>query len=135
MLSRTIDKVIQKGVKVVLNISDTGVIKLTRGDTARFSIGILNEISDSAYSISDNDQLSLTVKKKVKDEDALIQKTITGTTLFHIEPEDTTPIKPHDGKEEKQKENKKSKPSIFERIINKIKDGVDQSFSEDGEQN
>ena len=80
MLSRTIDKVIQKGVKVVLNISDTGAIKLTRGDTARFSVGILNEISDSAYSISYNDQLTLTVKKKVKDKDALIQKTITGAT-------------------------------------------------------
>ena len=90
MLSRTIYKVIQKGVKVVLNISDTGVIKLTRGDTARFSVGILNEISDSAYGISDNDQLTLTVKKKVKDEDALIQKTITGSTLFHIKPEDTS---------------------------------------------
>ena len=92
MLSRTIYKVIQKGVKVVLNISDTGVIKLTRGDTARFSVGILNEISDSAYSISDNDQLTLTVKKKVKDEDSLIQKTITGATLFHIKPEDTSSL-------------------------------------------
>lgn len=92
MLSRTIYKVIQKGVKVVLSISDTGVIKLTRGDTARFSIGILNEISDSAYSISDNDQLTLTVKKKVKDEDVLMQKTITGATLFHIKPEDTSSL-------------------------------------------
>lgn len=92
MLSRTIYKVIQKGVKVVLNISDTGVIKLTRGDTARFSVGILNEISDSAYSISNNDRLTLTVKKKVKDEDALIQKTITGATLFHIKPEDTSSL-------------------------------------------
>ena len=76
----------------MLNISDTGVIKLTRGDTARFSVGILNEISDSAYGISDNDQLTLTVKKKVKDEDALIQKTITGATLFHIKPEDTSSL-------------------------------------------
>lgn len=76
----------------MLSISDTGVIKLTRGDTARFSIVILNEISDSAYSISDNDQLTLTVKKKVKDEDVLMQKTITGSTLFHIKPEDTSSL-------------------------------------------
>lgn len=76
----------------MLSISDTGVIKLTRGDTARFSIVILNEISDSAYSISDNDQLTLTVKKKVKDEDVLMQKTITGSTLFHINPEDTSSL-------------------------------------------
>lgn len=74
----------------MLNISDTGVIKLTRGDTARFSVGILNEISESNYSIKNDDRLTFTVKKKVKDEVSLIQKTITGSTLFHIKPEDTS---------------------------------------------
>lgn len=73
----------------MLNISDTGVIKLTRGDTAKISVGILSDNSDSEYAIKDTDKLTFTVKKKTKDKDYLLQKTAIGSTLIHIKPEDT----------------------------------------------
>lgn len=69
--------------------STDNTIKLTRGDTARFSIDITNDISESDYTFSKDDILNFTVKKRVKDEEPLIKKTSVGTTLFYIKPEDT----------------------------------------------
>lgn len=69
--------------------STDNTIKLTRGDTARFSIDITNDITESDYTFSKDDTLKFTVKKRVKDEASLISKTSIGTTLFHIKPEDT----------------------------------------------
>lgn len=72
----------------MLYVLDDGTIKLTRGDTARIAITINNLLSQE-YSIGKEDSLTLTIKKKVKDVEPLLQKIVKGTTLFHIKPEDT----------------------------------------------
>ena len=74
----------------MLHIDETSnTIQLTRGDTARFSVPIDNETSGEEYVLSDDDRITFTVKKRVKDETPLFQKTVFGTTLFHVKPEDT----------------------------------------------
>ena len=74
----------------MLHIDETSnTIQLTRGDTARFSVPIDNETSGKEYVLSDNDKLTFTIKKRVKDETPLLQKTVFGTILFHVKPEDT----------------------------------------------
>ena len=72
----------------MLYVLDDGTIKLTRGDTARIAITI-NNLLNQEYSIGKEDSLTLTIKKKVKDIEPLLQKIVKGTTLFHIKPEDT----------------------------------------------
>ena len=72
----------------MLYVEQNGTIRLTRGDTARFSVQISNDLSEEGYTISSEDKLTLTVKKRVKDETPLLQKTAIGTTLFHIKPSD-----------------------------------------------
>lgn len=73
----------------MLSVSETGTISLTRGDTARFSISIRNGITFEDYEIQPEDILVMTIKKKVKDKDALVQKTIIGSNVFHLLPTDT----------------------------------------------
>ena len=61
----------------MLHIDETSnTIQLTRGDTARFSVPIDNETSGEEYVLSDNDKLTFTIKKRVKDEMPLLQKTV-----------------------------------------------------------
>ena len=67
-------------------------IMLTRGDTARFNVGITSKISQEDYEIQSDDTLTMTVKKSVKDEDFCFQKVVTGSTLIHVEPSDTKNI-------------------------------------------
>lgn len=74
----------------MLSVQSDGTIRLTRGDTARISVYINNDINDTEYNISETDILTFTVKKSVSDKTPYISKTITGSNLFHIKPEDTT---------------------------------------------
>lgn len=76
----------------MLYVNEGGIIRLTRGDTARLNVSIINDINSSPYEVSSTDVLQLTVRKKVKDADYCFQKTIVGSTLFHIEPEDTAEL-------------------------------------------
>lgn len=76
----------------MLSVSENGSIGLTRGDTARFNVSIKNGITLEDYEIQPNDVLVMTIKKKVKDKEPLIQKTITGASVFHILPTDTQPL-------------------------------------------
>lgn len=73
----------------MLSVQSDGTIRLTRGDTARLSVYINNNLNDTEYSISETDELTFTVKKTEKDKTPYITKTITGSNLFHIKPEDT----------------------------------------------
>ena len=52
----------------MLQIETDGSIKLTRGDTARLTITIEDMIANEPYIIEENDTLTLTIKKTVKDE-------------------------------------------------------------------
>ena len=74
----------------MLIVSKYGEIKLTRGDTAYLivtpTIGKGEE--KQPYTVKNDDVLIFTVKEDYDDE-AVIKKEITGSTTFHIKPEDT----------------------------------------------
>ena len=73
----------------MLYVNADGSIQLTRGDTARLSITIENDLTNDTYEITENDTIRLTVKRTVKDEEPLFQKVIKGSNQFSIDPEDT----------------------------------------------
>jgi hypothetical protein len=68
---------------------NTGVIKLTRGDTAYLEVPLINELTKEDYVMQPEDTLTLSLKKNVKDAVACVQKTIKGTNCFKLLPEDT----------------------------------------------
>lgn len=71
-------------------------INLTRGDTARFNVDIVDE-NGSPFTFSIGDRLTLTVKKTTTDPNVLFQivneKDATNSIeVFHIEPSHTSPM-------------------------------------------
>lgn len=73
----------------MFSIAEDGTIQLTRGDTARFSIGVTNDITGFNYDVASDDTITFTVKKKVTDKTPLLQKNVIGCTVIHIKPTDT----------------------------------------------
>ena len=73
----------------MLYISKVGVIRLTRGDTADFSISVQNEVSKDSYEIQAGDTFRFTVKESSEDTDIVLQKVLNGLDSFTIEPDDT----------------------------------------------
>lgn len=73
----------------MLYIESNNVIKLTRGDTAKLTVPIENDLDNSSYVMDEQDTLTFTIKKSVKDNENLVQKVVTGSNNFHIKPEDT----------------------------------------------
>lgn len=71
---------------------DDKTIKLTRGDTARLTVPIINLANNGEYTMESGDILYFTVKKTAKDSDFLFQKSVTGSNLIHIRPEDTADL-------------------------------------------
>ena len=71
----------------MFKIDNNNKITLVRGDTAIFTLGLAD------YSLSEGDQVKLTVKHSVSDSRALISKTITeftdGKAVFEFLEEDT----------------------------------------------
>lgn len=63
----------------MLYIKDDGTIRLTRGDTARLTIPIINSANNDEYIMQSCDVLFFTVKKSAKDTNYLFQKKLTGT--------------------------------------------------------
>lgn len=68
---------------------DDKTIKLTRGDTARLTVPIINLANNGEYTMESGDILYFTIKKTAKDSDFLFQKSVTGSNSIHIRPEDT----------------------------------------------
>lgn len=73
----------------MLYIESNNVIRLTRGDTAKLTVPIENDLDNSSYVMDEQDTLTFTIKKSVKDNENLIQKVVIGSNNFHIKPEDT----------------------------------------------
>lgn len=73
----------------MLNISSTGEIELTRGDSAWLTVDIANDTTGEAYLMNPEDTLTLSLKKSVYDDDPVLQKTIKGSNIFNILPTDT----------------------------------------------
>lgn len=74
----------------MLYIESDKTIRLTRGDTAYLTVTLSNNQPSTSYVMDENDVLTFSVKRKPKtDVDCLVQKSIKGSNMFHIEPEDT----------------------------------------------
>lgn len=73
----------------MLKVFDDNTVELTRGDTARLSVTVTNDDGEE-YDIQDTDTLTLSMKKKVKDSEVLVTKSVIGSNVFHIKPEDTS---------------------------------------------
>lgn len=76
----------------MLYVESNGTIRLTRGDTARLIVTIENETLSENYEIAEDDTLTFSVKKSAKDAEPLLQKSIVGSNVFYIRPEDTSEL-------------------------------------------
>ena len=70
----------------MLNIDGTN-IELTRGDTARIQVDIID--NDEPYEIKVSDTILMTIKKKACQEKVYLQKKANINGVFTIYPEDT----------------------------------------------
>lgn len=74
----------------MFKVDEDNTIHLTRGDTARFSIGrIVNTVTNTNYTPTEGDIVTMTVKKTVLQEDPCVQIIVPGGGVLHIKPEDT----------------------------------------------
>ena len=73
----------------MLNVSEQCEIGLTRGDTARLTIAIKNDLNNEPYEMQENDTLTFSVKKSITSSEYAFQKRVTGSNVFHFEPQDT----------------------------------------------
>ena len=77
-------------MEIVLRVDKDNTIHLTRGDTARFSIGqIVNTITNTNYTPTAEDTVTMTIKKTVLQADPCVQLIVPGGEVLHIKPEDT----------------------------------------------
>ena len=77
-------------MEIVLTVDKDNTIHLTRGDTARFSIGqIVNTITNTNYTPTAEDTVTMTIKKTVMQADPCVQLIVHGGEVLHIKPEDT----------------------------------------------
>lgn len=81
---------IGRSVEIVLIVDKDNTIHLTRGDTARFSIGpVVNTITNTNYTPTEDDTVTMTIKKTVMQADPCVQLIVPGGEVLHIKPEDT----------------------------------------------
>ena len=77
-------------MEIVFKVDEDNTIHLTRGDTARFSIGrIVNTVTNTNYTPTPEDIVTMTVKKTVQDVAPCVQIIVPGGEVLHIKPEDT----------------------------------------------
>ena len=86
----TIKNQCRRSVEIVLRVDKDNTIHLTRGDTARFSIGrIVNTVTNTNYTPTAEDTVTMTIKKTVLQADPFVQIIVPGGEVLHIKPEDT----------------------------------------------
>ena len=76
----------------MLNINEDGMIYLTSGDTAYIRMYIENKLAQTQYKIQPNDVLAMPIKRSVRYKDPSVQKVVTGSSIFHIQPTDTSKL-------------------------------------------
>lgn len=76
----------------MLYVNADGTVRLTRGDSARLSVSISNDLTGGEYTIDPSDTLRLTIKKNVNESEPAVQKVIKGSNQFYIEPNDTSTL-------------------------------------------
>ena len=74
----------------MFKVDKDNTIHLTRGDTARFSIGrIVNTVTNTNYPPTPEHTVTMTIKKTVLDAAPCVQIIVPGGEVLHIKPEDT----------------------------------------------
>lgn len=73
----------------MLYVENDGTIRLTRGDSALIEVLLKNILSDAEFVMSPTDKLTMTVRKTPNKDKVVFQKVSTGSSSFHIQPEDT----------------------------------------------
>ncbi len=74
----------------MLTVDKDNTIHLTRGDTARLFIDrATNAVTGKEYVFTEEDEVTLTVKKTVMDTSPAVQIRVPGGEAFHIKPENT----------------------------------------------
>ena len=73
----------------MFNVDKNNVIRLTRGDTAVINLSL--KMNGEDYVLNECDACVLTVKKRVVDEEVLLQKQLINGQ-FIIEPTDTSAL-------------------------------------------
>lgn len=76
----------------MLYVQSDGTIRLTRGDTADLEVQLQNLDTKDEYSIKTTDKVTLSIKKSTKDDAPLVQKSVTGSNVINILPEDTSTL-------------------------------------------
>jgi hypothetical protein len=75
----------------MLRVSKYNVVSLTRGDSAALRANAEYE-DEQPYTVKEDDVVTFTLKKNCGDSEALIEKKLTGSNLFHFKPEDTADL-------------------------------------------
>lgn len=65
-------------------------IRMTRGDTVYLTVPLTSKTE--VYEMAQDDTLTLSVKKALRDTEYKFQKVSTGSNEFHIEPADTAEL-------------------------------------------
>ena len=73
----------------MLYVNSDGTIRLTRGDTARLTVSVVDDLTQESYEMSKGDSLTLTVKANVRSKEFVFQKKVFGSNSFIIDPSDT----------------------------------------------
>lgn len=76
----------------MLEILNDNTIKLTRGDTAYLEVPLEFEDTKEPYVMQPEDTLTLGLKKGLKDVECCVRKTVSGTNIFKLVPEDTADL-------------------------------------------
>ena len=75
----------------MLIVNKNNSIELTRGDTARLTIGVTDDY-DQPYEMREGDTLIFTVRTSSDAKEPAIEKEMKGTNLLHLKPEDTASL-------------------------------------------
>ena len=73
----------------MITVGTSGIIRLTRGDTARLEVSVTNSQNGEPYEIRADDTVTLTVRRTANDPTIQMQKTVVGSGSFYIAPKDT----------------------------------------------
>lgn len=72
----------------MLYVDSKNVIRLTRGDTARFLVTVLDGEGEE-YTVQPDDVVRFTIKTSTLEPEAIVRKQIIGDANIYIAPEDT----------------------------------------------
>ena len=68
----------------MLYVNGDNSIQLTREDTARISVSIVNDLTGNEYEMHESSKLTLSIKKRETDSQPLVKKFHSGNTYMML---------------------------------------------------